>query len=716
MPLDNMMRRRKEESANDRDPPASLDVFRKLHLKVNLPISSVRKKDKHDKNAALAAPPSNISQPSLSPNATTFIQTFPVDVPLSAMALSASLGTNAHAALSSQAVDPLQLECPLRTTYPAVTERGHSVLPSLDNDDTIEFDEPSSTLSCPADPGSGRHLFGDKRPIQNFVAEMKQRKQRAIQHVHNRHLHHHNRRNHATHEGQPLLYSSSATNGLVIPHGDRGTGDDRHESRDTHRDGKDGHNHDRRDAQDLSELRDVGGFPIVNRRIRSGEKHVLPNLPMWLGKGSRFPWMQGGSNFAQVSNQSSSPAVSISAQMDSGFDGQVASSLLDQPSSSSSDPITRELRMARKFSAPLPMTDSSHVTSAQSRPEAIGDTEQQSGVSFSCLTTETKTSTSTKIGASQGRSLLGEFGTPGQFLHQPFLPRGIKGFGGGRNGLPKIGGKLSIFQNDPSAGNLHSTVNSLTGTRTGEVNTSAGAAIMAKTLTRRSFSLTSASQSALGKRAMPTDRATTTAVGTTGEVYGWPEGIWDRGQVSSRFRNRKIVIGKGAGQLLRRVRSWSSTDVHRASTTLLSPRLGREESEDEQHRWLSDQVRELHAQLFKAEQMVLQYQEKYSRSRQDTEKVLKQLGEVCGSLKQSQLLRHRNVVDMLSENQRLLGYVESNVDYVVSTMGSGRRRCPGLVGHFVGVLRMLGDNTMEVVFQLIRMTTRLLAAVKRVTW
>lgn len=163
-------------------------------------------------------------------------------------------------------------------------------------------------------------------------------------------------------------------------------------------------------------------------------------------------------------------------------------------------------------------------------------------------------------------------------------------------------------------------------------------------------------------------------------------------------------------QIMRRARSWNHLEHH---TEDAPSQIPSETDDSIQLMRLNEQVRNLKIALLRSEQELSQLRIQTAHHRQETKAKLKRLSTAHTSLRDAQELRFRSALDVLNDNQKILGYVESNFDYVLSIVGSGRRRCPGLRGHFIGALRYLGDNTIELGFKIVRIATGLYARLKR---
>lgn len=162
--------------------------------------------------------------------------------------------------------------------------------------------------------------------------------------------------------------------------------------------------------------------------------------------------------------------------------------------------------------------------------------------------------------------------------------------------------------------------------------------------------------------------------------------------------------------MIRRARSWSNTNQEIERNSLNGP----SETDESLHLTrLNEEVRRLHFALLRSEQALSQLGIQVTNQQQETCGKLKRLSAAHNSLSDAQEIRFRSALDVLNDNQKVLGYVESNFDYVLSILGSGRRRCPGLLGHFLGALRYLGDNTIGFVFKIIRYCTCMYARLKR---
>lgn len=170
---------------------------------------------------------------------------------------------------------------------------------------------------------------------------------------------------------------------------------------------------------------------------------------------------------------------------------------------------------------------------------------------------------------------------------------------------------------------------------------------------------------------------------------------------------RRLDWKKGAGNVLRRVRSWSNLDEETRHSV-----FDDDDSTDIEHEKLfkiEEEMRVLRVALFKAQNRVRQIEEERKGELRALESKVRRYWTLYSSLKVDQELLYRNAGEVLHENQKILGYVESNYDFVISTVGSGRRRCPGLSGHFISALRHLGDNSMGCVFRVVKAATRLYA-------
>lgn len=170
---------------------------------------------------------------------------------------------------------------------------------------------------------------------------------------------------------------------------------------------------------------------------------------------------------------------------------------------------------------------------------------------------------------------------------------------------------------------------------------------------------------------------------------------------------RRLDWKKGAGNVLRRVRSWNNLDEEPTNPEF---RLDQQTNEELDFvAKLEEEVRGLSDKLHKSEEEIENIERERMNDLSALEAKMKRYWTLYSSLKVDQELLYRNAGEILHENQKILGYVESNYDYVISAVGSGRRRCPGLSGHFIGALRHLGDNSMEFVFQVVKVVTKIYA-------
>lgn len=155
--------------------------------------------------------------------------------------------------------------------------------------------------------------------------------------------------------------------------------------------------------------------------------------------------------------------------------------------------------------------------------------------------------------------------------------------------------------------------------------------------------------------------------------------------------------GKRGHGKLRRVSSWGSMEVHGGQSRF-------EVADDfENHAQMMEEVRSLRLLVDEYEEALEKLCQEQVQNRRVQRREMRRLAEQYSSLKDTQELRYSTTLDMLNENQKALGYIESSYDYVVSVLGSGRGKCPGMWGHVIGGLRHMGDNTMEFLFATVRL-------------
>lgn len=166
--------------------------------------------------------------------------------------------------------------------------------------------------------------------------------------------------------------------------------------------------------------------------------------------------------------------------------------------------------------------------------------------------------------------------------------------------------------------------------------------------------------------------------------------------------------------LAQRARSWSNAEQRDSEDSSPSATDSGETLESTHLTRLREQVQSLRAALLRSEHELSQLKAQTSHYRQEMRSKLRRLSTAHSCLHDAQELRFRSALDALNDNQKVLGYVESSFDHVLSVIGSGRNKCPGLRGHFFKALRYFGDGSIELVFQVIRLSTKIYAFLRRV--
>lgn len=171
-----------------------------------------------------------------------------------------------------------------------------------------------------------------------------------------------------------------------------------------------------------------------------------------------------------------------------------------------------------------------------------------------------------------------------------------------------------------------------------------------------------------------------------------------KGGLSKRHNRRR-----GADGVLRRTRSSRSLDTHSDTRLhhdfLFSEDISGPESD------LIQQLEEVKQTLQNSEQILESHIQDSIRQRAELRTEIGRLTDRCASLKKAQELRYRSVLDVFQENYKLLGYVESNFDYVLSAVSRERRSM--LQEHLYSLLRFIADNTMATVFSIVQAASRL---------
>lgn len=198
-----------------------------------------------------------------------------------------------------------------------------------------------------------------------------------------------------------------------------------------------------------------------------------------------------------------------------------------------------------------------------------------------------------------------------------------------------------------------------------------------------------------------------------------PSSMGDLGGVNERFlASAKMVLTrrldwKKPTNILRRVRSWSNVEQE-VEDSMMSPGQHPQNSQTLQIEQLNEQIHALQSALTRAEYELGQLRVQTENNRRETRTKMKDLTDAHASLRDTQELTYRNILDVINDNQKVLGYVESNYDFVLSIVGSGRRCSSGLRGHLIKALHYLGDNTIEVVFKITKFVAGVYASLRRI--
>lgn len=198
-----------------------------------------------------------------------------------------------------------------------------------------------------------------------------------------------------------------------------------------------------------------------------------------------------------------------------------------------------------------------------------------------------------------------------------------------------------------------------------------------------------------------------------------PSSIGDLGGMNERFlASAKMVLTrrldwKKPTNILRRVRSWSNVEQE-VENSMMSPRQHSQDNQSLQIEQLNEQVQTLQSALTRAELELCQLRAQTENNRRETRMKMKELTDAHTSLRDTQELTYLNALDVINDNQKVLGYVESSYDYVLSIVGSGRQCSSGLRRHLIKALHYLGDNTIEVVFKITRFAAGVYASLRRI--
>ncbi|KAI0564899.1 hypothetical protein FGB62_22g040 [Gracilaria domingensis] len=167
---------------------------------------------------------------------------------------------------------------------------------------------------------------------------------------------------------------------------------------------------------------------------------------------------------------------------------------------------------------------------------------------------------------------------------------------------------------------------------------------------------------------------------------------------SGAGRPTRIQPGiKGLQGVLRKVRSYDSNAASKSSPRCRNSCRCCSEIVPAHN----DLVR-LEKSLWKSEVTLAGLVERQAKDRLEFSRQIAGLKNTCTNLKRTQEMHYRNVLDEFNENYRVIGNVESHFGYVTSVIGKGRRS-----DVVTEVLRLMGDNTIAVLLNIVRATTSL---------
>lgn len=197
------------------------------------------------------------------------------------------------------------------------------------------------------------------------------------------------------------------------------------------------------------------------------------------------------------------------------------------------------------------------------------------------------------------------------------------------------------------------------------------------------------------------------AVERSSLVRGKTDALEDRGSAEERFAQRTRPKTrrqqKKRNIQMRRTRSSSSLTPQRGSG--FHSNLPDDLIELSVEACLLDQIQELRTSLEKSERVLNDYIEDSKRDRAHISDQVDRLKNLYSSLSQSQDIRYKSLLDVFHENYKLLGYVESNFDYVLSVVARGKRT--NLQGLFYGLLRFVARYTMAPILGIVRLGSRI---------
>lgn len=173
----------------------------------------------------------------------------------------------------------------------------------------------------------------------------------------------------------------------------------------------------------------------------------------------------------------------------------------------------------------------------------------------------------------------------------------------------------------------------------------------------------------------------------TTEDKGAPSRIW----VPRSRKHKRAVNG-----FMRRSRSWDTLHPHGDS------KVSRNGEEMKQITAESNQlisVNEIRTTLEQAEQKMERYMEDSEKLHEEIRQDISRLQDLYASLSKAQELRYLSVLEVFHENYKILGYVESNFDYVMEIVTRGRTS--SLQKLLNRTLTCFGDHGMAVLFQMI---------------
>lgn len=177
-----------------------------------------------------------------------------------------------------------------------------------------------------------------------------------------------------------------------------------------------------------------------------------------------------------------------------------------------------------------------------------------------------------------------------------------------------------------------------------------------------------------------------------------------RQQLSTRnMRDRLQFKRRGVNSPMRRTKSWSSLQVQRDILMERDvPSLSQE--------WVGEsilvrEIEKLKSCLADAERDLKKMQEKAENNRTKMRAELDRLGRLYVSMTEDQERRYQSILEVFNENHTILGYVESNFDYLVSALSHQNQTF--LQIYLQEVLRFIADRSMSSLFWAVKTGSRL---------